>query len=176
MSQQRLDPYLIEEIKAISGYTESEIYQLFNKFLALDPKDGEISLVALLRLPELSMPLASRVPRALGLAATKTLNFKAFVKALSVFHLRTPTEEKISFLFRLYDGDGDERISRAELKKTLTLLAGDEDPTLLDYAVNKTFAEIGDPEAQYLTKEDFIRGLAGVDINRIISFRWGDEN
>ena len=172
MSIPALDPFLVEEIKALSGYTQSDIYQLFVKFLALDPENGEIPLGALLRLPELSMPLAPRIPRALGLSGVKTLTFKTFVKALAVFHKRAPTEEKLNFLFKLYDGDGDGQISRAELKRTLNLLAGDEDPALIEHALTKTFTELGDPEAAFLTKEDFVRGLAGVDINTLISFRW----
>jgi Ca2+-binding EF-hand superfamily protein len=171
----KLDRQLIEEIKAVSGFTEREVKQLHVKFCSLDPLKGEISTLSFLRLPELNMPLVSRMLRALRLSNVRSLNFRDFTKALAVFHSKTPTEEKLDFLFRLYDGDRDNLISREDLGKTLSIISGDADPALIEYAVMKTFEELGDGNQSHLNREDFGRGLNGVDITKLVSFAFDDS-
>ena len=171
----KLDPDMIEEIKAISGFTAAEIKQLHGRFRALDPLKGEITTLAFLRLPELNMPLSSRLLRAMRLNNLKTMDFRQFTKAIGIFHSQTPAEDKIDFLFRLYDGDRDNLLSREDLEKTLSIISGDADPSLIEYAVSKTFEELGGGQQSHLTREDFGRGLTGVDINKLVSFGFDES-
>ncbi len=165
-----LDPQLVEEIKASTGFTEREIKYLHQKFQSLDPVKGEITTLAFLRLPQLNMPLVSRMLRALKLSSLRSMDFKQFTKALGVFHIKAPAEEKLDFLFRLYDGDRDNLISREDLAKTLSIISGESDATLIEFAVSKTFEELGDGEQSHLTRQDFGRGLTGVDVIKLTSF------
>ena len=161
---------LIEEIKASTGFTAREIKYLYQKFQSLDPVKGEVTTIAFLRLPELNMPLVSRMLRALKLTSVRSMDFKRFTKALGVFHIKAPMEEKLDFLFRLYDGDRDNLISRDDLSKTLSIISGESDPVLIDFAVSKTFDELGDGQQTHLSREEFGRGLSGVDVTKLISF------
>lgn len=52
----------------------------------------------------------------------KRINFELFLFLLSVFHVNTPVETKIRFLFRLYDFDRNLKIDAADLIKTYRLL------------------------------------------------------
>lgn len=169
-STSALDQQTVEEIKALTGFNEQEIKAIYAKFLSLDPVHGLVTTLGFLRLPELTMPLNSRVLRALKISNLKYLDFRKFTSALSVFHVKAPLEEKLDFLFRLYDGDRDNLISRDDLNKTLTIISGEADPALIEYAVEKSFEELGDGKQTHITREDFGRGLSGVDIAKLISF------
>lgn len=164
-----LDTLLVEEIKALTGFSEQEIKAIHVKFLSLDPVHGLVTTLGFLRLPELTMPLNSRILRALKISHLKYLDFRQFAGALAVFNVKAPVEEKLDFLFRLYDGDRDNLISRDDLGKTLTIISGEADPSLIEFAVGKAFEELGDGKQTHISREDFGRGLIGVDVNKLIS-------
>jgi serine/threonine-protein phosphatase 2B regulatory subunit len=50
------------------------------------------------------------------------ISFHKFLRLLSVFNPRTGTEEKLEFLFKIYDWDGDGKISRQDLAKVRNIL------------------------------------------------------
>ena len=163
----------LEEIKALSGFTESEVFLLEKKFHALNPDKGQISIAGFLRLPELNMPLSHRIPRALGISRLPGLDLKLFCKALALFHPKAAIEDKTDFLFKLYDADGDGMLSREDLTGTLTAIAGraaDEDPALIGYTVDKVFTELGDDGTGKLSRDDFVHGIASVELVKFISF------
>ena len=166
----------LEEIKAISGFTENEVLQLENKFEALAPENGRIGIEAFLRLPELSMPLSKKIPEALGLKGP-SLDLKGFCKVLALFHPRAALEDKIHFIFKLYDADNDGMISRQDLKSTLELIGGEaSDEQLIAYSVGKVFTELGVEDIEgKLAKDDFTHGIGGIDVQKFISFSFDED-
>ncbi len=165
----------MEQIKAHSGFTQNEIILLEEKFDALNPQDGQITLGSFLRLPELCMPLSSRIPKALGISKLKNIDFMTFCKHLAIFHPKATAEDKLDFLFRLYDADGDGLVSKADLRSTLTIITGVSKPELINYTVDKVFGELVEEGESKLSKEDFAHGLSGVDISKLISLRLEED-
>ena len=162
----------MEAIKTSSGFTEWEIIMLENRFNALVPEAGRVTLDAFLRLPELNMPLSARIPKALGIAKVLSLDFRTFCKSLAPFHPRAAVEDKIDFLFNLYDEDEDGFISRDDLRSTLQVVAGESrNDELIEYAIEKVFTELNDDLGGKLSKEEFLHGLGGVDVPKLISFK-----
>jgi len=80
--------------------------------------------------PELeNNPLGERLCKVFtgkGGEASNQVDFKEFVKALALFHTPHPTseEDKLSFLFKMYDTDGDGLLSQEEIRSVLKQLVG----------------------------------------------------
>jgi hypothetical protein len=52
------------------------------------------------------------------------VTFSCFVRTLDFFNARTPPEVKLAALFRLYDCDGDGRVSERDLRSVMRLYMG----------------------------------------------------
>ncbi|XP_071696418.1 calcineurin B-like protein 1 [Rutidosis leptorrhynchoides] len=74
------------------------------------------------------------------------IDFGDFVRSLNVFHPKAPKEDKISFLFKLYDVHGTGFIERQEVKQMLIELLCESELKLDDEVIEKilddTFAEV----------------------------------
>jgi Ca2+-binding EF-hand superfamily protein len=77
---------------------------LYRRFRALDRGlKGYLAAEELLAIPELSInPLAQRVVRLF-----ESANFLEFVRLLAPFAARVPRDDKLAFLFSVFDVDGD---------------------------------------------------------------------
>ncbi len=124
----------VMELQQHCYFTQSEIRRLYARFRKLDTKKtGGITRAELLKIPELSMnPLAQRVislfrpPR--GEEPSRdgsNINFRDFLRMLSVFSERATREEKERLAFRVYDINGDGFITDNELFEVLKTMAGD---------------------------------------------------
>lgn len=84
-----------------------EIQRLWARFRKLDRgSKGAIRTSDFFKIPELAMnPLAHRISAALELGSNSgEVNFRGFVKALSVFHKKAPREKKLQCASRLVVG------------------------------------------------------------------------
>ena len=71
-------------------------------------------------IPELSInPLSQRL-----VALFENTNFQDFVRKVSLFSDKAPFEEKLRFMFTVWDVDGDGRISLEDLEHVLRQRAG----------------------------------------------------
>eukprot|EP00227_Mantoniella_beaufortii_P015893 CAMPEP_0197592236 /NCGR_PEP_ID=MMETSP1326-20131121/14982_1 /TAXON_ID=1155430 /ORGANISM="Genus nov. species nov., Strain RCC2288" /LENGTH=165 /DNA_ID=CAMNT_0043157913 /DNA_START=75 /DNA_END=568 /DNA_ORIENTATION=- len=122
-SSLKLTQYDIEEVQKHCGgrFDHREIECLYKRFRALDKRHkGYISEDELLNIPELAIsPLAPRVVQVF-----QNLNFKDFVRMLAAFSARASREEKLDFMFKVYDVDRDGFISLSDLETIVRHLVG----------------------------------------------------
>ncbi|VDI10672.1 serine/threonine-protein phosphatase 2B regulatory subunit [Mytilus galloprovincialis] len=126
----------IEEIQNETGFSRNQIIRLYSRFESLDKSgNGFLSREDFLRIPELAInPLGDRIVHAFFQESNdETVNFRQFINVLARFR---PTkvkisknklntrEEKLKFAFRMYDLDGDDKISRDELLAVLHMMVG----------------------------------------------------
>lgn len=124
-----------EVISACKGaFSQAEVEALYRRFRSLDRGlKGYISAEELLAIPELSInPLAQRVVRLF-----ESVNFLEFVKLLAPFTARVSVDDKLQFLFTVFDVDGDGLMSRDDMHVMLRQLAGS---TLTDDDINALIA------------------------------------
>ncbi|OWF37583.1 Calcineurin B homologous protein 1 [Mizuhopecten yessoensis] len=117
--------------------SHNQIVRLYSRFTSLDKSsNGVLSREDFLRIPELAInPLGDRIVHAFFQESNdETVNFRQFMRVLARFR---PTksnqtknklnsrEEKLKFAFKMYDLDGDDKISRDELLAVLHMMVGD---------------------------------------------------
>ncbi|MCL7047477.1 hypothetical protein MKW94_004757 [Papaver nudicaule] len=99
-----LTQYDIEEVQqhCNNTFSEQEIVSLYQRFCQLDRSSGGfISGDEFLSVPEFAVnPLSQRLLRMID-----GLNFKEFVAFLSAFSSRATPDQKIEFVFKVYDLD-----------------------------------------------------------------------
>eukprot|EP00877_Chromochloris_zofingiensis_P005861 jgi/Chrzof1/1528/Cz10g11080.t1 len=136
-----LTQYDVDEVmKACKGvWSQAEVESLYKRFRSLDRgRKGYISAEEFLGIPELSInPLAQRLVRLF-----ESVNFLEFARLLAAFSSRADREEKLYFMFLVYDVDGDGVVSRDDMQIMLRQLAGsslsDDDISAL---ISKAFEE-----------------------------------
>jgi serine/threonine-protein phosphatase 2B regulatory subunit len=118
-----LTQYDVEEVVEHCGgrFTSREIQSLYKRFRSLDKRHkGYLSEEELMSIPELAIsPLASRVVQVF-----QNLNFKDFCAMLSSFSDRASRDEKLDFMFKVYDVDRDGCVTASDLETIVKHLVG----------------------------------------------------
>ncbi|KAJ4709537.1 Calcineurin subunit B [Melia azedarach] len=118
-----LTQYDIEEVQqhCNHAFSQQEIVSLYQRFCQLDRNyGGFISGEEFLSVPEFAVnPLSLRLLRMLD-----GLNFKEFVAFLSAFSPRATLQEKIDFIFKVYDSDGNGKVTFDDMLDVLRDLTG----------------------------------------------------
>lgn len=165
--QSRLTPEDIDELESISYFSAKEIKSLFHRFQKLDRNgSGVLTSNDFQFIPELSMnPLCHRIIAVLDEAGNEQVNFKMFVKAMSIFTGKAKEEEKVKFAFKIFDVDGDNVISNEDLFHVLKLMCGNNisdeqlqvivDSTIKDSTDGKNVIKLADFD-KIFNKDDFV--------------------
>ncbi|KAG6782053.1 hypothetical protein POTOM_011441 [Populus tomentosa] len=135
--------------------SQQEIVSLYQRFCQLDRNaKGFISADEFLSVPEFAMnPLSQRLLKMLD-----GLNFKDFVAFLSAFSAKANMEQKITLIFKVYDSDGNGKISFNDILEVLQDLSGvfmsneQREKVLL-----QVLKEAGYTRESYLMLDDFIK-------------------
>ena len=153
-----------------TGFQPGEIKKLYARFRKLDRKGrGFIRREDLLKIPELAMnPLVHRIialfrpSDAIAKdAGVWQINFKEFLKALSVFSENGNIEAKAKFAFRVYDINQDGFISQTELFEVMKTMVGDNvDDTELMNIVSATIESWDVDRDGRLSYEEFRDGIS----------------
>ncbi|KAH0576407.1 Calcineurin regulatory subunit B [Spironucleus salmonicida] len=107
-----------------NNFTRQELKGLFDRFNQLSQGQQMLNKMKLLELPELQLnPLADRMIDML-VENSGMITFNSFVVALSPFSPTAPDEEKLSFVFKVYDKDNDGFINADELFGLLKQIVG----------------------------------------------------
>lgn len=118
-----LTQYDIEEVQEHCNHTfsQQEIVSLYQRFCQLDRSGGGfISADEFLSVPEFAVnPLSQRLLRMLD-----GLNFKEFVAFLSAFSSRASQQQKIEFIFKVYDLDCNGKVTFNDMLDILRHLTG----------------------------------------------------
>merc|ERR1712000_526741 len=94
-------------------------------------------------IPSLSSnPLLDRVLSVFDSNNDHNVDFREFVRALAIFSPDVEKKEKLMFTFKMYDIDGDGKISNRDLFRTLQIMVGSNlTDVQLQQIVDKTFVE-----------------------------------
>ncbi|KAK4354563.1 hypothetical protein RND71_026757 [Anisodus tanguticus] len=125
------------------------LYIMFRKLSSSIIDDGLIHkeefLLALFNCSPKQNIFAQRLFDLFDLKHNGVIEFGEFVRSLSIFHPRTPQEDKIEFAFKLYDLKQTGFIERDELKEMVFAILNELELTLSDDAieaiVDKTILE-----------------------------------
>jgi serine/threonine-protein phosphatase 2B regulatory subunit len=123
-------------------------------------------------IPELSInPLAQRLVR-----TVESANFTEFVRVLAAFSARTPREDKVRFIFDVYDVDGDGVVSREDMSAVLRQLGGASlSESAVQQLIDRAFAEAakagagsGGGNGEGLRPADFAAALRDQDLSGMV--------
>lgn len=118
-----LTQYDIEEVQqhCNNAFSQQEIVSLYHRFCQLDRgRAGFISSDEFLSVPEFAVnPLSQRLLRMLD-----GLNFKEFVAFLSAFSSRSSMQQKIEFIYKVYDLNGNGKVTFDDTLSVLRDLTG----------------------------------------------------
>nr|ACO15551.1 Calcium-binding protein p22 [Caligus clemensi] len=187
-STQSLTQEDILEISNDTGFTSNQIERLWSRFTSLDKlQKGYLSREDFLRIPELAInPLGDRIVHAFFKESRDSeadiVNFPDFVRVLAHFR---PLEknadknksnsrlEKLKFAFRMYDLDGDNKISKEELLAVLTMMVGANisEDQLLSIA-ERTIIEADKDKDNLISFEEFSNVLQRTDVEQKMSIRF----
>lgn len=159
-----LTQYDIEEVQEHCNnlFNQQEIVSLYQRFCQLDRNaKGFISADEFMSVPEFAMnPLAQRL-----LKMVDGLNFKDFVAFLSTFSPRASIEEKIGLIFKVYDSDGNGKVTFNDILEVLRDLTGSfmSDDQRED-VLTQLLQEAGYTMGSCLLLDDFIKIFANSDM------------
>ncbi|XKL66529.1 hypothetical protein PGB90_009949 [Kerria lacca] len=175
----------IAQIQDETGFTPNQIERLYSRFTSLDRGDcGTLSREDFLRIPELAInPLGERIVNAFfeDISSTDRVNFRQFMQVLARFrpiqknrdNLLNSREQKLQFAFKMYDLDGDGKISKDELFAILHMMVGanisDEQ---LNSIAERTILEADQNDDQMISLDEFCKALEKADVEQKMSIRF----
>ncbi|XP_031481862.1 uncharacterized protein LOC116251629 isoform X2 [Nymphaea colorata] len=155
-----LTQYDIEEVQEYCRnlFSQQEIVSLYQRFCQLDRNaKGFISADEFLSVPEFALnPLSQRLLRMID-----GLNFKDFVAFLSSFSSRASLQQKIEFIFKVYDSDCNGKVTFNDILEVLKDLTG----TFIlerqrEHVLTRVLEEAGYSKETSLGLDDFIKILS----------------
>merc|ERR1712088_130246 len=187
-SQLQLQEEEINEITAETGFTKQQIERLYARFTSLDKQNhGYLAREDFLRIPELAInPLGDRIVHAFFYESKsqgeEKVDFKDFVRVVAHFRpvKKNPAKnklntrhEKLHFAFRMYDLDGDDKISKEELLAVLTMMVGANiSPEQLLSIAERTILEADEDKDELISFEEFVKVLERTDVEQKMSIRF----
>jgi len=184
----QLQPEDVLLIESETGFSHNQIDRLYSRFTSLDKQGkGYLSREDFLRIPELAInPLGDRIVHAFFHESQNgeedQVDFRDFVRVLAHFRpIKKKVEknklnsrmEKLHFAFRMYDLDGDDKISKEELLAVLTMMVGANISTeqLISIA-ERTIMEADSDKDDLISFEEFAQVLERTDVEQKMSIRF----
>lgn len=160
-----------------ASFDADEIRRLEKRFRKLDTNgSGSLTPDELLSLPALKQnPLVKRVVDTFDTDGNGEVDFKEFIKGLSIFSAKSGAsrEEKLKFVFKIYDMDGDGLLSNADLLKAVKVMVGKNlKDSQLQQVVDKVFQWNEKSCTDMITFEEFCVMIGNADANHKLSFEF----
>jgi serine/threonine-protein phosphatase 2B regulatory subunit len=152
--------YSVEDVKNVvssTKFSEEDIKILYRKFRTIDAdKSGTLTTDEFLKIPELAAnPLLERVIKIFDADGNNEIEFTEFITGLSTFYSGTQ-EQKLRFIFRVYDVNNDGYISNGELFTVLKMIVGSNlTETQLQQVVDTTMLRADKNRTGKVSFEDF---------------------
>lgn len=174
----------IQTISSETGFTANQIKRLYSRFKNLDRNNtGYLDRSDFLLIPELHVnPLCDRIIEVLieDYGHEGRLNFRQFAKAFSTFRRgkierldNNSKENKLRFLFGIYDRDKDAKINKTELMTILKMLVGSNIPEdQMNAIAERTIAELDVDGDEFITFDEFCKTLTRIDIEDKMSVKF----
>lgn len=162
----------VEELEKNTVFTATEIESLYERFKYLDRSDtGFLTFAEFQMIPEFySNPFSKLLINCLeSLNSFEKVSFASYLEFLETFNEKTPKEERISFLFNLFDFDRDKKLSRTDLSQVLCLMTRKEDSGEVD-GVLEAFDRDGKGYLSYMDFASFYESDSSFEKNMIIDF------
>ncbi|KAK4964885.1 Calcineurin subunit B [Elasticomyces elasticus] len=159
---------MLDSIVSGSNFDREEVDRLRKRFMKLDKDNsGTLSRAEFLSLPTIaSNPLATRLLALFDSDASDSIDFAEFVNTLSIFSSKGGKEEKMRFLFSVYDLDRDGYVSNGELWLVLKcMVGGNLKDGQLQQIVDKTIMEADLDKDGKISFEEFTKMVEGTDVS-----------
>ncbi len=156
---------------ALCAVSPKEIRHLYLRFRKLDrDRKGTITTDDLNMIPELSTnPLGPRIVQLFDEDNEGHINFRTFLARMSVFSSHATRAEKMAFLFRVWDADGDGYISDTDMTTTLQAMTGSKLPAKALAELVAHTLRIADVDGDgKLTQHEFEMAMEGSTIGRTL--------
>jgi len=157
LTSQTLSEEQLNELQKGTNFSPNEIKKLYAGFKKIDLNgDGMLTKEEFYSIPAIERnPLADRVFGVFDTQKNNKVDFKSFLSALSVFNAINK-QEKIDFIFKIYDIDNDGYISNGELFTVLKGMVGENlNDVQLQQVVDKTILFADKDGDGKLSKEEF---------------------
>ncbi|KAJ1940024.1 calcineurin regulatory beta sub-unit [Linderina pennispora] len=157
----------LEDLVGSTNFTAEEIQRLHKRFSKLDrDNSGTIDKDEFFSIPQLANnPLSSRLIDIFDTDGGGDVDFKEFITGLSTFSSKGREEEKLRFMFKIYDMDRDGYISNGELFLVLKMMVGNNlTPQQLQQIVDKTIMEADKNGDGKIDFDEFRRFVARTDV------------
>lgn len=173
----------IEDIMHQTGFNKKQIQRLYSRFSALDKSGcGRLTRQDFIRIPELAInPIGDPIVNLFFSDEREEIDFTHFALILSVFRPTTPNspsfkntrEDKLKYMFRIYDLDSDGKINRRDLTHLINLMVGDNitDEQKTGIA-DRTMAEADEDEDGSISYDEFRKAMERIDIDQKLSIKF----
>ncbi|KAJ6232213.1 protein phosphatase 3 regulatory subunit b alpha isoform type 1 [Anaeramoeba flamelloides] len=149
----------VNDFSKTTGFTKTQITKLYEKFMILNTqKTGRVSYQEFLNIPELaSNPILERVISLIDKNNNQFIEFHELIETLSIFVVEEKKQERVDFVFKIYDLNGDGFISNGDLFLVLKSMVGENLKDIqLQQIVDKTIAKFDKDEDGKLSYDEFI--------------------
>ena len=158
-----------------SFFTQEEINKLYQRFKKLD-KDGndELSPEEFLDIPALTNnPLVHRVINVFDKNKDGKISFLEFLGGLATLSTGADDEEKLKFVFRVYDYDDDGVISNGDLFKVLKMMVGNNlSEVQLQQLVDRTVIRADTNKDGVIDFEEFCEEVRSLNIGKKLTLTY----
>ncbi|ODV84731.1 hypothetical protein CANARDRAFT_28876 [[Candida] arabinofermentans NRRL YB-2248] len=158
---------LLDDLSEGTNFGSDEIDRLAKRFMKLDADNsGAIDKEEFLNIPGIGQnPLAKRVIDIFDTNRGGDIDFKEFVTGLSIFSSSGSVDDKLRFLFKVYDIDDDGYISNGELFLVLRMMVANSlTDVQLQQLVDRTIMESDKDGDGKLSFEEFKLTIASTDV------------
>mmetsp|Transcript_14213 Transcript_14213/g.20777 ORF Transcript_14213/g.20777 Transcript_14213/m.20777 type:complete len:168 (+) Transcript_14213:478-981(+) len=156
-------------------FTEQELMMLEQRFRRLDVDgSGELEPNEFFDIPELAQnPLVQRVISVFDKNGDGNISFYEFVTGLSRLSAGGSEEDKLRFLFRIYDINNDGYISNGELFKVLKMMVGNNlNDIQLQQLVDRTIIKADEDFDGKISFPEFCNMVKDLDISQKLTLHF----